>query len=91
MKNNLNPKRKEEIEKDMNQVWRQASNATSFMILSSLGSFLLVFLVIFFLIRNRIDATLVIPFALFAALMIMIATQIILRKIMNQKRENEHA
>lgn len=91
MKNNISQKRKNDFEKDMNTVWKQASNATLVMMLGSLGSFLAVFLIAFFLMRNRLEAEAVIPSALFASLLIMIIIQCILKRVLAHKRNTTHA
>lgn len=91
MKNNISQKRKDDFEKDMNTVWKQASNATLLMTLGSLGSFLAVFLIVFFVMRDRLEAEAVIPSALFASLLIMLVIQLILRRILMQKRKTTHA
>lgn len=91
MNNNLTDERKNDFEKDIHTVWQRASNATMITAMGSLASFLLVFLAVFFLTRNRLNATLVIPVALFVSLLFMLVTQIILRMISGRKRRNNHA
>lgn len=91
MKNNISQKRKDDFEKDMNTVWKQASNATLIMTLGSLGTFLAVFLIVFFVMRDRLEAEAVIPSALFASLLIMLVIQLILKRRLSQKRKTTHA
>ena len=89
MKNNRSTE--EKFKKDMNQVWHQATNATLMMTLASLGIFLLVFLILFFITRNRLETEIVIPFSLFSSLIVMFITQALIRRVFLQKRKHENA
>lgn len=91
MKNNKHKNAEEKFEKDMNQIWHQAANATMIMTLVSLGIFLIVFLILFFLTRNRLETEIVIPFSLFSSLIIMFITQALIRRLVLQKRKHRHA
>lgn len=89
MNNNTN--QKNNPEKDIHTIWHNATNATLIMTLGSLGVFLLVFLAVFFSTRNRLEASLVIPVALFVSMFFMFVTQVILRMLFARKKEKPHA
>lgn len=89
--NLMNNNQKNNPEKDIHTIWHNAASATMIMTLGSLGVFLLVFLAVFFLTRNRMEASLVIPVALFVSMFFMFVTQIVLRMICTRKKEKPHA